>query len=68
MDMASLIRTAFRESGLSRFELSKRTAVAYSVIHRFMAEERDLTLNTASKLADELGLELRPARKARKGR
>ena len=68
MDMASQIRTAFRESGLSRFELSKRTAVAYSVIHRFMAEERDLTLNTASKLVDELGLELRPVRRTRKGR
>jgi len=68
MNMASLIRTAFSESGLSRFELSKRTGVAYSVIHRFMAEERDLKLTTASKLADVLGLELRPARRTGKGR
>lgn len=63
-DLAREIRRALKASGMSRFELSKRSGVSYSVIHRFIGEERDLTLRTASRLAGVLGLELR----ARKGR
>lgn len=64
-DLAKALRTAFNASGMSRFELSRRCGVSYSVIHRFIAEERDLTLRTASRLSNVLGLELKPKRKGR---
>jgi plasmid maintenance system antidote protein VapI len=54
------IRATFMESGMSRFELSQRADVSYAVVHRFIAGDRDLTLRTASRLAEALGLELRP--------
>lgn len=60
-DLAEQLRRAWRESGLSRYMLAKRSGVGYSIIHRFAAGERDLKLQTASKLCDVLGLELRPA-------
>ncbi len=53
------LRQAFRASRLSMFTLSKKSGVPYSGIHRFIKADRDLTLNTATKLADVLGLELR---------
>ena len=64
-DLAKELRTAFDSSGMNRFELSKRSGVSSSVIHRFIGEERDLTLGTASKLATVLELELHPKRKGR---
>ena len=64
-DFAKEFRLAFKQSEMSRFELSNRSGIAYSVIHRFIAGDRDLTLRTASKLADVLGLELRSKRKGR---
>jgi len=66
-DLRGDFRAAFAASGMTRLALSKQTGVSYSVIHRFIAGERDLTLRTASKLADVLGLELRQSAK-RKGR
>ena len=68
-DLAKALRAALAAADMSRFELSKRSGVSYSVIHRFFGGDRDLTLRTASKLADVLGLELRPVRRGkRKGR
>jgi len=63
VDLAETLRTAFEKSGMNRHELSRRTGIAYSVIHRFMAGDKDLNLRTASKIADALGLELRPKRR-----
>ena len=60
-DLAEQLRWAIADSGLTRHALSKRSGVTYAVVFRFVAEERDVTLRTASKLADVLGLELRPA-------
>ncbi len=62
VDLGDQLRAAFVESGMSRFELAKRSGVPYSGIHRFIGGDRDLTLATASKLADVLGLELRPVK------
>ena len=64
-DLAKGLRAAFKASGMSRFELAKRSGVSYSVIHRFFGGGRDLTLRTASRIADVLGMELRPKRKDR---
>ena len=58
-DLAAELLAVFGKSGLSRFELARRSGVSYSVVHRFMAVERDITLGTASRLCDVLGVELR---------
>ncbi len=57
-DLGEQLRAAFVESGLSRFELSKRSGVAYAAVHRFIGGDRDIRLTTASRLCGVLGLEL----------
>ncbi len=64
-DLGEQLREAFAASGLSRFELARRAGISYAIAHRFMAVKRDITLTTASKLADVLELELRPMRRSR---
>lgn len=60
------LKDAIRTSGLTHYALGKKAGVAPSVIDRFMADPRagerggDLRVSTAAKLADALGLELRP--------
>jgi len=66
-DLAADIRAAFADSGLSRFELARRSGVPYSGVHRFIAGKRDVGLETASKLCDVLGLELKPKRDGKGG-
>ena len=61
-DLGEQFRAAFAESGLSRFELARRAGISYAIVHRFMGSDRTITLDTASKLADVLGLELRVRR------
>jgi len=60
------LRQAMKGSGLTRYELSRRTLVPESTLSRFA---RGLTfavsLTTADKLAEVLGLELRKVRKGR---
>ncbi len=63
VDLAEQLRAAFEASGMSRFELCKRSGVSYSVVHRFIGGERDIRMETASRLADVLGVELRAKRK-----
>ena len=60
-DLGGQLRAAFAESGLSRFELARRAGVSYAIVHRFMGGDRTITLDTATKLADVLGLELHAA-------
>ena len=66
--LSEQIRGAYAKSGLTRFKLAKDAGVAYAVVHRFISSERDITLETADKLAAVLGLELRPVDRAKKGR
>lgn len=63
VDLAEQFRTAFTDSGLSRFKLARRAGVSYATVYRFMSGERSVTLDTASKLAEVLGLEMRPSKK-----
>lgn len=69
--LAEIIRAAMTASTLSRYALSQQTGIAQPVLGRFASGERDLTLETASKLLPVLGLELvtrsaRPAAPKRK--
>lgn len=59
-DLGGQLRAAFAESGMTRFELSKRSGVPYSTIHRFFGEGRDIALSTVAKICRVLDLELRP--------
>lgn len=57
---------AFKASRMTRFELAKRSTVAYAAIHGWVAGTRGLTLGTASRLCVVLGLELGPMKSKRK--
>jgi transcriptional regulator with XRE-family HTH domain len=52
------LRDAFRQSGWSIYRLAKDSGVSQPVVSRFVNEKRGITLATASKLAEVLGLEL----------
>ena len=66
IDLDEQLRRAFAESGMTRFELSKRSGVPYSTIHRFFGEGRDIALSTVAKICGVLDLELRPVGRKRK--
>ena len=57
-DLADDVRTAIRESGLSRYEIAKKTGVSQSVLSRFMSGETGMTLATLERIAPLLGLEI----------
>lgn len=61
-DLGGQLRAAFAESGLSRFELARRAGISYAIIHRFIGGDRSINLDTASKLAEVLGLEFQPVK------
>ena len=52
------LRAAIERSGLTVYALSTLAGVTSQQVSRFVKGERDLTLSTASKLAEALGLEL----------
>ena len=60
-------RSAIEGSGLSLYRIAKDSGIAYQVLHRFARGERDLTLETASRLADYFGMRLTNPRRSRKG-
>jgi len=62
-DMRDQLLLAFHKNGISRFEWARQANIGYAAVHGFCSGERDVTLSTASRLADVLGLELRPKRK-----
>ena len=54
--MVTIIRRAVNDSGLSLNELAKRSGVSQPQLSRFMRGERSLTLDSAAKLFQYLGL------------
>ena len=52
------LRRAIVQGLMTRYALSKQTGVAQSILSDFVNGNRSLTLTTAAKLADVLGLEL----------
>jgi len=53
------LRNAIRTSGKTVYRIAKESGVAHPVILRFLANERDIRLETAERLAKTLGLELK---------
>ena len=61
------LRAAIERSGITVYALSALAGVTPQQVGRFVKGERDITLGTASKLAQALGLELTPAARGPKG-
>ena len=68
MALQDQLREAIGDSGLTLYRIAKDSGIAYPVLFRFARGERDLTLETATKLADYFGMRLtRPKRPKTKG-
>ena len=67
MTLQDQLRQAIEDSGLTLYRIAKDSGVAYQVLHRFARGERDLTLETATKLADYFGMRLTRPRRPKTG-
>ena len=67
MALQDQLQQAVEDSGLTLYRIAKGSSIAYQVLHRFARGERDLTLKTASKLADYFGMRLTRPRRPKKG-
>lgn len=63
-DMNRQLLKAYRASGWTRHKLSKVSGVPYATIFGWVSGERRLMFDSANRIADALGLELR----AKKGK
>lgn len=69
MNVSDALRRSIERSGLSRYEIAKRTGVSQSQLSRFVAFDRGLSLDSVDRLAAFFKLELTPRKRAtRKGR
>lgn len=64
--MANCLRQAVADAGLSMLQVSKRAGIPYKCAHAFIVGYGDVMLATASKIADVVGLELRPVKPKRR--
>lgn len=62
--LSTSLKLAIEKSGHSNYALSQLSGVSQSVLNRFTSGQRDITLDTAGKIAAALGAEL----KIQKGR
>lgn len=68
MSLADTLKEAIRKTGLSGYRVALDAGVPEPVVSRFLRGERGINLDTAGKLADYLGLELRPIKQTRKAK
>ena len=68
VDLDKQLRRAIRRSGMTRKQIADQSGVSYAIVHDFVSGKRGMTLRTASKVADLLGLELREIQSKSKGR
>ncbi len=64
--MTDVLKAAIKESGVSRYEISKATGILQTSLSRFMRGETSLRLDKADVLAEYLGLRLVSERDTRK--
>ena len=67
MALQDQLRQAIENSGLTLYRIAKDSGIAYQVLHRFARGERDLTLETATRLADYFGMRLTRPRRPKTG-
>ncbi len=63
--IADQLRAAIADTGLSSAELARRAAIDPAPVIRFVAGTRGLTLETAGRICEALGLRLTGATRAR---
>ncbi|MCJ7729797.1 MAG: hypothetical protein MUO27_07985 [Sedimentisphaerales bacterium] len=66
VNIEEYLRKAIMTSSMSRYEIAKRAKVNEAQLSYFVNRKRSLILTSAAKVADFLGLELRPRAKKRK--
>jgi transcriptional regulator with XRE-family HTH domain len=57
------LKRAIRESGMSRYALSKATGVDQGTLSKFLSGQRSISLDSVDKLVDVLGLTLTAQKK-----
>jgi len=62
MSITSQLKRAIEQAGVSRYVVCRRAQVDQGAVSRFMSGKRSLTLETADRLAEALGLELQKRR------
>ena len=62
-EVTKALQRAIRESDLSQNEIARRAGIDPGMVCRFVNGQRGMTLATAARVADVLGLDLRLARK-----
>ena len=60
--LAEQLRAAVKASDKTRYRLSLETGIDQGTLSRFVHRKAGLTLDTAGRLANALGLELKPRR------
>jgi plasmid maintenance system antidote protein VapI len=66
VNIEGYLRKAIMTAGISRFEIARRAKAKESQLSYFVNRKRTLTLTSAAKVAEVLGLELVPRAKKRK--
>jgi transcriptional regulator with XRE-family HTH domain len=61
--ISDALRSAIIKSGMTRYEIAKRSGVPQSALSRFMNGERSISLETLDKLAEVLSVELSPSKR-----
>ena len=67
VDLRKQLLQAIDRCGLNRKQIADKAGISYSIIHGFCAGTRSVTLDTASKIADIVGIEFR-LKRSKKGR
>ncbi len=65
-DLKQTLRAAALATGWSMNRIAKATGLNYQTVHGFLTSDRAISIDSAARLAELLGLELRPARRRRK--
>jgi plasmid maintenance system antidote protein VapI len=61
--LSDVLRRAILESGMTRYAIAVKAGVDQASLSRFVAGKRSMSLETADKLMDVLGLEVRPRKR-----
>jgi plasmid maintenance system antidote protein VapI len=64
-DLGKQLQAAVGGCGQNLYAVAKASGIDYAVLHRFMNDDRDIKLGTASRLADYFGMSLTPPTKPR---
>ncbi|MFH1371786.1 MAG: helix-turn-helix transcriptional regulator [Planctomycetota bacterium] len=66
VNIEEYLRKAIMTAGMSRYKIARRAKVNEAQLSYFVNHKRSLILTSAAKVAEVLGLELRPMARKRK--